>query len=589
MTMSHTKILPTHKYIQDLQLPTDHDKLLVIAPTGSGKTSWAVNVFSSFDMLYPTKMNGSQKASQYGIHFVEEGTFPNDDDKQFGTFDAIHKFLRRDCSQRTLIIDESHHHILSSNENFRRNTITTVFDAIQEYKQVILLTGTPISTTHPLMQDFVRITIEHENAKEHEYYFVTADNTVTAIEGHFQPGMINFVFCNDKKRIHTYEEFFQQKGYKVGVVTADTKHETLSQEIIQNGIITKPYDIIFTTSVVSESVDIYNTNIGSVQYITRDCPALIKQFVSRFRKTQPQVYIYISKHQDPSLIIDIGKEEQALRDIAASKIDLFNTLLNDDMISSEHIVNAVRNDLRSTFTYMYRVIDHTYTIDHTGIAYLVYQKYTDALFQNARYMEHALHQYHMTCLGTEHLRQEQDADEKEAYDTIKQQKKQQLDNVFSDELSQYDSYSDKMIRTLVPIRESARKLDTLMTTYQLSKEQALRLLQHIGRTTQKFNQLLRQLRVLQFKELQAIDVEGTITHIIHAFDIDEKLTSQQIHERLTSIFTTSAFYNAHITETKAVRTLRDFFAIKRCKIHVDERYINGYQILHHNPLLEILQ
>ncbi len=72
--------LKKDQYLSNLFIDISEKYIMIVSPTGSGKTEWAVNTFAKFDMLYPTKINGEQKSEKYHLHFVKEGINPNSED-----------------------------------------------------------------------------------------------------------------------------------------------------------------------------------------------------------------------------------------------------------------------------------------------------------------------------------------------------------------------------------------------------------------------------------------------------------------------------------------------------------------------------
>ena len=581
-TLSHGE------YLSSLDIPTDERYMMVVSDTGTGKTTWALETFTKFDMVFPTISICEQKGKEHGIHYVMSGVYPNTDEKQFGTFDAIYKFRERDCSDRTLIIDESHHYILSTSENYRRNTLNALFDAIPEYKQVILLTGTPIITAHPLLATFSVHHVDYQDRISQKYTFIFHDDILATIESKLIPDRINIVVCNDKSAIDKYRRYFEHHQYVCGVCTSETRSQSPITDIIHTKYIPDRYDIIFTTSVISEGVDIYNDNIGTLQIVTESSPALIKQFISRFRYHNPKTYIYIQRQQDPSYTIDILAEEKKLHDRAEQKISFFNELLQEDMISNEHIVNAIRYDLKSEFTYMYRIVDNEYEVDHTGIAHYIYEIFSHALYKNTREFEKALLYYQLHCENTEISTIKLYTEDLSVYQQQKEERAQELEVAYQQELQLYTSMSSDALADAAKYSDLAKNLQQLHEEYGIVRDQSIQYLSCIGRSRQKYNQLCRRLRIQQYYHHEATDIEGTIDRIIQAFHIQERYTSSEICATLTGIFMKSQYYSSELSEAKSIRILRDFFEITRTKKKSGTRYINAYLIHSNNPLCEYL-
>lgn len=589
-----TLTLDNGQYISDVNIDTSLQYILVVAPTGTGKTRWAIENFDNFDMVFPTRINGLQKASQYNLHFVQEGVSVNDDAKQLGTFDAISKFTGRDCSERTLIIDESHHHILSANENYRKDVIEKLISSFVKYKQVILLTGTKIETTHPAFDHFVQYTVIQKYAPDINYSCVRATEILPTIEYYLVPNHVNVILCNDKKRIDRYANFFTQCGKRVGIITSDTIDEELGQRIIHEGEIDASYDIIFLTSVLTESIDIYHCHLGSIQIITRDNPATIRQLISRFRDTVAQgVYVYISWEQDSGLYFDRKSEEEWLREKALKKLDLFNNLLEDDMIAKEGIVNSIRHDLQSEFSHMYILKNNKYIVDETGISYYVYNIYIQKMYKNSVMLIQELKKYNMTCLDIRTCDRKLSDTGKKVYEEIQEKQRQQRQETFTTNLKACQNVDKEALETLSHTNSCAKKIHTLLSEYHISQDAAYILVKEYGTSTQKYHQLLRQLRIQKYHRIQGKDIEGTIDAICSSFVIEERYLPSQIFANLSKVFSDSSYYDTlgyQLTETKAIRTLKDFFYVKRCKIKDTSGKFsaNGYQIVSNNPFEKLL-
>ena len=282
------------EYLDNIDIKITSGKVtMVVAPTGIGKTTWAYNKYKDdkLFMVFPTISQVKQKEQDWNVHGIYGGTHPNGDRVQIGTYDSIKKFLPcKDCNEYTLVVDECHNLVTAM--GYRSKALKTVKKAFPEFKQVILLTATPVNTIED--GDDERIDISQTNEKQ-EMVFVTCKDRYSSIKDRISKGKFNLIFHDNKKDGEELKEYFKNHGYNAITINKDTSQEEAHQLIINESTIPEDVDIIIATQYIAESINIEKVNLENIIFYQPTSPVLVRQMVSRFRDSEPEkVYILFS-------------------------------------------------------------------------------------------------------------------------------------------------------------------------------------------------------------------------------------------------------------------------------------------------------
>lgn len=289
-------------------------KILVIAPTGKGKTYCFINVCKEIAKVDPNKVfifavpqvtQVKQNEEDFNIFsmYGEIGHNKVRDENIIGcTYDQLDKIIEyfKDSNKEiVLIIDECHEKIFSS--NYREKAIRKINNAEEKAVTVIHTTATPNILLKSYKYDEV-IKYEDIEPKNKIVYITESSKDKKGcfkdyLKKYLDQGQQLYVTLNDKKVIEEISEYLKSYGYNVGIIVADDKqnNKQLEEQIIKNSFIPKGYDIVFTTSKMEAGANIKNKNFIPVVYY--DVNTLIDKNIiqapNRLRNSN-MVFIYKS-------------------------------------------------------------------------------------------------------------------------------------------------------------------------------------------------------------------------------------------------------------------------------------------------------
>ncbi len=351
-------------------------RTIIQSGTGTGKTYWAVHNADKIDILVPTQDLAKQIGNEYGIHVVMQGSNPNEEDQQVGTYNAITKFLGRKTHDRTLFVDEAHTLVTSASNGFRGEVVNQVVDSFRSYKRVILASGTWIEFLHPEMMLFHRIVV-HDSRPTKLFRFVHYKNRLNSLVTRVVPGHLNVVFLNDKTRADSYSRFLTERGWKCQLFNADTKGNEHHREVLENQEVSGDIEVLFVTTVYIEGLNLYNRNIATLHILSPTTDEIIEQIANRTRKKQPDMtYIYVN----------VGREVYAGSfNFLRTQADLIGTAMGMQMLTDpfrdvtyaparQVLAQKLVHNFQFEGSNLLRVVEGLYEINYLGIAYLALQQ-----------------------------------------------------------------------------------------------------------------------------------------------------------------------------------------------------------------------
>lgn len=256
-------------------------KVLVIAPTGSGKTDLTINKFKDNKykscFIVPNSSNVEQIMNKYSIPGAY-GDLGADEQLEKNTIVAFtwDKFakLKNDLSEDIAIVDEIHQ---TFTDMYRKEKIKGLYNNLDKCKGRIDITATP----NKLDLGIYDTIIEYKQKKQTVYnvnlYNNINDDKILEIVNNSK----KFALLRDDS---TYLEFIKAKtNKKTEVVTSQKKEESsVYFDIVTNSTI-GDIDGLLNTSVIVAGVNIYDKDITDVIIIGKKDIATIKQYVARFR------------------------------------------------------------------------------------------------------------------------------------------------------------------------------------------------------------------------------------------------------------------------------------------------------------------
>jgi hypothetical protein len=286
---------------------SDFKNKLIIAPTGSGKSSLIRSMVAHERMVVAVPTNALQKdfqreAAKNGIdcYLFNSDKYKTEDkitEKRFivVTYKSFHhlvNILSNSTRSYVLMIDEAHNFTSSSDINYMHGNLSSILSNLKLFKNYTLFTATdlPFFATDLQLEKWVfeipnKIykSIQFFDKGKNQYETAAQIAAATSKNGNLPLIVLNNKgngLSNLKRALNPYKTDYQ-------VFNADTKEENHHIELLSMGKIKT--DIMVSTSVIKEGVNIYNTtdNIVLVLISSPGTPPMhaaeIEQFAARFR------------------------------------------------------------------------------------------------------------------------------------------------------------------------------------------------------------------------------------------------------------------------------------------------------------------
>ena len=302
------------------RLVNENKRLLIQAPTGSGKTytflkeilpaRLTANPYERIAFVVPTKALAEEISGAYDLPLVH-GEIK--DDERLVAFHSRLFVTTLDSAPSmglvdTLVIDEAH----TLTRDFRQKAKQGVEDLMNMSERTIMLTATPSALWKHFGYTLVKI--QQDQPKERNIT-VNALDEKTALrkvlaelvfKASKQPAeKVTFIRMNSKTNLRNALDEAVSSGLfqKDEIAYIDSNDENkgkVYESIVSNSMVPPGIRLVAMTSLMDEGVNINNTNIADVHFIQdkiagdlRDEQAV--QFISRFRKWDGAPNLYIKR------------------------------------------------------------------------------------------------------------------------------------------------------------------------------------------------------------------------------------------------------------------------------------------------------
>lgn len=310
-------------------------KVLMIAPTGSGKTHSIVNELKTLS----TKMKGFK--SLFIVPNVLQVTQLAKENKWIGgaydntqisqlkdkyniiacTWDKVADIPKDLISDYVCILDECHQIYVDS---FRVGAISGMINKLNYAKGQLNITATP------KYEDFNAYSyiLEYKQKNQTKYttklYDKICDKTILDIcaksEGQF------LLLRNNTDKLNFIKDSLPYK--KIDVLTSPTKHLRDSYHMITENSNIGDYDGICTTTMMVAGVNIKDSNITDIIVVDQKDISTIKQFSARPRGLEHcNIHIFNNFSEDISAMYKIHNLVEQTIEKSQNGVDIFNDIV----------------------------------------------------------------------------------------------------------------------------------------------------------------------------------------------------------------------------------------------------------------------
>lgn len=302
--------LTDKQHFSDVNIKLDeHDYLTHIsADTGLGKSTWVMESLSKQRRIVfavPQTTQITQLQARYkddpGVSFFygghREGIEPTD--MIVCTYDQLPYIQSLICpAEYLLVIDEVHK--LYQAAGYRSEAVGHLLDAIQDkcFANVITVSAT-FTVGHVPFQIDTWIEVNgHDVVRRHidlRIYDDTAVMEDAVLDAALESTTPTIIRINNKIEIRAYRTILESKGLKCLVVSSDVQGSEDVQAVLTSERVAG-YDVILTTSLLDEAVNIIDLNIeNAIVLNSRIHPEELKQFAGRFRCCNPAINLYMHR------------------------------------------------------------------------------------------------------------------------------------------------------------------------------------------------------------------------------------------------------------------------------------------------------
>jgi hypothetical protein len=284
-------------------------RLAIQSDTGTGKTTYFIKRAQQTGrpllLVVPTRSICRQQAKYpdaylcYGSNTAGRAADAAAATVVIATYDTAHHVP--DIDRRTLVIDEAHD--LVNHYNFRAAALNRLQQVITEAAEVVYLSGT---MPRALLKayDVPLVNVSRVNSPRVRLHYLKAENSSPralseALLSHLvkdlkeDPHQVHFALYNSTEQIDTVRRFMVEAGHlKADQIQAlssthrDRGETSAFDDLEQLEHIRDGVRLVLCTSIISEGVNIQNTNVGKVYAVGVNCPDTVRQFAARFRQME---------------------------------------------------------------------------------------------------------------------------------------------------------------------------------------------------------------------------------------------------------------------------------------------------------------
>lgn len=304
-------------------------RILVDSPTGSGKTTAFLNAFKELSsnqkhfyiFAMPTIALTLQNAYKHKVKAIKGQTkdlfkmiykaVKNGDRTFISTYDMVPSlvdFLRtiEPGMIFTLVVDEFHKFVIDYDINYRHEAISNLYDISQNARTFIGLSGTIDDINKNEFDKVIKIDNNKPASPCQEFAVYTYQKRKNALSELAQ--LIEtwtkqrnlLIYIQSKKKIEQLKYILQRKNIKVRTISANSKRNSTYKQLVENETVDEDVQVILTTSVIADGVNIQNDVNWEVITVCNDFSNLfnyssIKQISNRLRNDYRRFSIFMQE------------------------------------------------------------------------------------------------------------------------------------------------------------------------------------------------------------------------------------------------------------------------------------------------------
>jgi hypothetical protein len=607
--------LPDGKWLGDMvfNLPA---RCIITAGVGTGKTTFAAEWHGPSILVVPTKA----KIAQMLARFPNAMGYYGDCKQAIGnegliittpdSLPALVKLIMQHGGRAsyTLWVDEIHCMVTAG---YRRRAYKGVYNEAKHpsWHRVVLMTGTPMPLPGSEFDSFYTIGVESlaQVVRATRYHYAPGRQLKTAVSL-IERGKKYLLMLNNKgKQLRKLIALIVAAGYtrsEIGVLNADMHESELYKSVIGGGVIPDGIKIVVTTSVIGEGVDL-NQYFDAVMILSRLSQEEAQQIVGRARPGVGQV-CWFSNAEGTEGPFDEAKERAELYRRAQNHVDAIswelqvNPRMTDKVIREHSIVSDVMN-LNSLIEF----VDNPFfpykvpAVSHVGIANgLAYLK-REHDNQNPQVFKDGTADRFGWEWGPDvaiALPDDQAGDAAIKEEIDQEMAIAEAEFIVIVEDIRAEGLHNPSMGSLSPRRKRAREWGERLYRILPDNDAACNLLLHAGESQQRINTVANQLEFqVNRSDPQA---DGIGNDFYHRTKIGERMTPLVMNGRvqlscmnwpaLRKALRDGSVGEPALTNRMAVEIMALFFELKRCKIVVNGKRVDGWEIVSDNPLKGIV-
>ena len=241
------------------------------------------------------------------------------------------------CCDYWLVVDEVHK--IYQAGHYRPRALQGILDALaclgqpQGFCRLIGLSTTiqaellPVAVDHWIVVRKAGGVQRRVVIVEYEEWETTLVQTFIDLEL-LPPGCLNVIRLNHTAKLEELCQFFTNKGYVCALVNSQIQDEEPIQAMLANEAVADDCELLLTTSLLDEGINLNNRNLGCVHLIGAAHSAELRQFLGRFRQSNPELFLHVPKlSKASSLGEDLTEEWQRLSDAQDAMLRFCETTL----------------------------------------------------------------------------------------------------------------------------------------------------------------------------------------------------------------------------------------------------------------------